>query len=345
MLVWSLLTAVTLTAAEEGLPLPNWEQEEVQIFPLGGGLWPAGSAMPSQSDGAASGEDDVRLFIPNTATRKDGADDPGGRPLTADKDMIEVGADFFQQHEGMVQGGFVYDPEMLLNEGARDELSRLLANQAEKAKVAAHFVILESRQRLPQTVDLTKLAGANLMGGLSCMVVYPMGEPWRVRLFMSRRVTDVVKPDYLRVMARACIQDALKAVDAWDQLERFAIQLSIRLTWLEREHALPEIELVTMTEAVGEVSEMPEVKVTAPEGGDGSDAKSSWEIWWAWLKPWLLMALGGLVALMLLIFGVRWCWRRWVPRQRVVVWMLPEVQVPPRLGGKHCGGGGASVRY
>jgi hypothetical protein len=333
---------VDAASEEEVLPLPNWEQQEVQIFPLGGGLWPAGSAIPSQAEGKS--QDELKLFIPNGATPNQGAVEKGeaeGRSMTSEEDLVEVGEDFFERHEGMAEGGFVYDPEMLLNDGARDDLSRMLASQAEGAKVAAHFVILGARQKLPLNVDLTRLAGANLVGGLSCMVVYPMGEPWRVRLFMSRRVTEVVKADYLRAMARACIQDALKADEGWEQLERFAIQLSIRLTWLEREHALPEVEVLSMEEAVEKVAEMPEVAM--PE--KAVEKVSKWELWWNMLRPWLWRSFGVVAGLVLLILACRWIWRRWIRRPRVAVWILPEVQVPPRLGGKHCGGGGASVQY
>lgn len=321
---------------ESILPLPNWEQEEVQIFPLGGGLLPNDSRRVPN---------DAGLFIPKEEEHKEstGSEKKENRPL------VDVDAPFLEQLDSRVAGEFVMDPGELLVGGVFEEVNRLLATQSMEGTIKPHMVLLPERHRLPPSIDMGKLARMSQMGGMTCMVIYPMGEPWRVRIFMSRKVTDVVNQDALRELAQACIRDAMRAEQAVEQLQRFVIQLCVRLTWMEREHALmnlePEVvsadqmaESTVQAEAVTDVLEVA-VRKEQPS------VRKPWQEWWGPIRKWTLG--GGLV--IALLFGMRWLMKRmilkWKKRQENVMWTLPEVKVRPRLGGKHCGSGGAVVKY
>ena len=43
-----------------------------------------------------------------------------------------------------------------------------------------------------------------------------------------------IPSEYLRGILQACVQDAMRASDPIEQLQRFATQLSIRLIWMDR---------------------------------------------------------------------------------------------------------------
>lgn len=333
------LTLVSMVWAEgrDGvLPLPNWEQEEVQIFPLGGGLLPKDGEEPRVGEG-----NDAGLFIPNRGVGEKGigvvVEEGVERPL------VEVGVDFLQRLDVRAEGEYVLDPAGLVGPGSVEELNRLLATQAEEGQVRPHLILLPEHHRLPQGVDLGKLGRMSEMGGVSCMVVYAMGEPWRVRLFMSRRVSEKVSRDYLSKLAQRCIQDAMKSEHAAEQLKRFVIQLCVRLTWMEREHGWTEREPGLEEDGVGEEMGAEVLEVTA-EGGE-LEVDSVWERRWREVRQWLWVVFALLAVVYGIWRGVRWLLNRVRQREQGVVWMLPEVEVPPRLGGKYCGGGGGSVKY
>lgn len=334
----SFVVGQEATQKEDGvLPLPNWEQEEVQIFPLGGGLLPRDGSRPSN---------DAGLFIPKTESQPEPDKESNKKEALP---LVDVGALFLEQLDARVAGEYVMDPAQLLVGADFEEVNRLLATQAMEGRVKPHLVMLPERHRLPKSVDMGKLARMSEMGGMTCMVVYPMGEPWRVRLFMSRSVLEVVNQNALRELAQACIQDAMRSEHPVEQLKRFVIQLCVRLTWMEREHALLTVEPSTltaepMTERQGGEAEAHEVlEVTVPK--EQPLEVTRWEQWWQTVRKWTVIGLVGLGLLWIVRRLMNVVIRKWKQRKEAVMWKLPEVKGRPRLGGKHCGGGGAAVEY
>jgi hypothetical protein len=342
------------SADPEDLPLPQWSAEEIVLpeakatdyrseFRLGGHLWPEGFT-PEAEGGVPPdpNKDELLFFIPRTGKTSPivrSVPKPQTQPATPLRDLSQEVLSLCETAE---PDGYLIDPRTLLHEVQAEDLRRLLSYHTGESKVTTYYLLLDKDEKLPTGADIGKLAAGKLAKGHTCLVVYPMEEPWRVRFFMSRDITDSVSSKYLGEILHACVQDALQASDGVEQIQRFATQLSIRLIWLERAYptvfaAAPATELEVklgpaeqwLPEVTPEVVIAPATQTFLPEG-------------WERAAVLLAVSVAGLaVGLLLMILGLR-AWRR---RERHVVWILPEVEPVTRLGGPHCGGGGASIRY
>ena len=365
---WSL--PITAVEESEFLPLPVWNEEDASILshepealPLGGPLWPEGfnpDSLPQPesltqrtppdsflSDPLSRGPraEGFLLFIPKPSVQSQ-------TPATPPHDLVEVGMDFIHDCENIEPGTYLVDPHSLLPETQSEDLRRLLAYHAGEARTFAHFLLIDSHEQLPANADLSKIAQGRLVQDHGCLTVYPLAEPWRARIFMTREIASRVPAEYLRGILQACIQDALQASDPVEQIQRFATQLSIRLIWMER--AYPDIFA-------------PEEADSLAEPGTASPAKSQStapvilsalsEIThepespplpaWATL-PWKrigLIAGACVVGLVIVVLLIRTLLRSHRRRQRNSIWLLPEVDIKPRLGAPHCGQGGAWIKY
>ncbi|MGC3992212.1 MAG: hypothetical protein QM796_21460 [Chthoniobacteraceae bacterium] len=363
LLALTLLLPIFASAQElEELPLPKWTDEAGDTVPperqLGGLLWPEGykpdgAAGESANEGPMIPKDDrgVLLFIPkpNIGTG------PVLAPNTLPKDLIEVDSTYLQRCETLEEGEHVLDPEGLLHETQGEDLRRLLNYHVGQSTISAYVLLLDAHQKLPASVPLTRVAGGRLTKERSCLVVYPLGSTRRARLFMSKEITQTVTPAYLRTLVQGCMIDAMQASDPIDQLQRFAIQLSVRLIWLERAHTLPEfVRPIPSAPKVAAAEADPESAPATSEPGAEllpEIAAKDEPVQKPWLKlPPAMQAMGkkagpiGAGALALLVLGL-WIRRAQRRRNRRAVWLLPEVEYKKRLGGQHCGGGGASIRY
>jgi hypothetical protein len=351
------------------LPLPAWNDHDIilmaaepEAIPLGGLLWPDGfgpeSILPPETTtprippDALMAEDSSGLLAPR---RREGflLFMPKARPLhsgsptqpatTPPQNLIDVGADFLRECEELEPEACLLDPHALLAETQSEDLRRLLTYHAGEASTFANFLLLDSDEQLPASVDLSKVAGGRLIQRHSCLAVYPVAEPWRARIFMTREIASGVPAEYLRGILQACVQDAMRASDSVEQLQRFATQLSIRLIWMERAHPAIFTSAAENTPPVktdvspppatlAEVAHVPILPVEKP---------LDYRPW----QPMGIIAGGALAGLLLLIAILRWMlrWRR--RRMRNAVWLLPEVEVKQRFGGPHCGQGGVWIRY
>lgn len=369
------LTSCLCAQENELLPLPAWSEQDAALlqqtgdpFPLGGVLWPDGfkpqdilpPALDSSSnvlsniqgrmtapgtDSSAAGFRSERflLFIPKQPSPVAGSSREA--PVTPAHALVEISEDFLRDCESLEPDACLLDPHVLLPETQSEDLRRLLTYHAGEARTFANFLILDSHEKLPAHADLSRLAQGHLVQEHTCLAAYPLGEPWRARLFMTREIAQAVSPDYLSGILTACVQDALQASDSVEQLQRFATQLSIRLIWLERAHpalftipddtstsstATPDIQPVTLTDVTVPASNMvPPTPPASPLRWQKAAVISAW-------------ALGALLLLATAVIMVR----RWLRRRRRnSVWLLPESDFRPRLGAPHCGHGGAWIRY
>lgn len=363
------LVPLSAQHVDEILPLPTWSpqdlsalQQQPDAFSLGGLLWPdgfhpddilppdpavqrsPGSLLADGEQGAlprdaASSNPSERflLFIPKP--QRPAASESPPPKTTPPHDLVVVSADFLRQCEALESDAWLLDPHALLPETQSEDLRRLLTYHAGEAHTFAHFLLLDANEQLPPNADLSRLAEKRLAQGHNCLAAFPLGEPWRARLFMTREIVTAVAPDYLQGILTACIQDAMQASDPVEQLQRFAIQLSIRLIWLERAHPaifapavspapVPAAADATLTDVTHRV----EAAVPDPAHA------INWRRW---------ATIGGsCVAGVLLLLGMLMGLRRWLRRRdRNSVWILPETECKPRLGAPHCGHGGAWIRY
>lgn len=364
---------------EEALPLPAWPAADRNTLQAERSLWPedfdpnevvhpANVVSPATKPGDDEG---WSHFLPRglfSGSAKKEAAASAAAPL---KDMP---LDAWRACEEMPTETRLFDPQGLLSETQAEDLRRLLSFHSGRAGVAAAMVLLDARQKLPLGAELSRLAGGALARVPACIVVYPLGEPDRTRVFFTQAVARVAEPSYLENLASTCIREASSNPDPVEQVQRFGIQLSIRLFWLERAYpalqpapvtppALPVPETVTEAPSVPSkpviklakapavvpittAQEQPPLSEVTPFQSAPSLASRAG----AFLtqnKIGLFILVGIVVLAGLLAVGILML-LRWRRRQlRQSVWLLPDRNTPSpnRLGGTHCGASGAYIQY
>ncbi|RBP41198.1 hypothetical protein DES53_10727 [Roseimicrobium gellanilyticum] len=356
-------------AVDDLLPLPVWNDEdaatlqmEPDILPLSGLLWPdnfdpdkilppdphlastPGEGEPSLSPPPRNSRglgDNFLLFIPKPPAPV------VQRALPPDKPLTEVTREFMEQSELLEPDAFLLDPHMLLPEIQSEDLRRLLTFHVSQSQTSAYFLMLDTHEKLSPKVDLSRLAGGRLTKEHACLAAFPLGQPWRARLFVTREIATGVEPGYLPGILEACVQDAMRASDPMDQLQRFATQLSIRLIWMERAYPkLFTVEEAAPAEVVKKVvPESPTAFVLADVSQPLVPEDDLWTKWTLLTREHGRVMLLSFSGFLLLVAGlirlIHWHKRR----RGSTVWMLPEVESAPRFGGAHCGGGGAWIKY
>jgi hypothetical protein len=371
VLVLGMLTAAPAPApavdADTGLPLPRWIQEDGIVadpatsqVPLGSPLLPRDQRFIQEMEGAEGlmapptppppkqPSDNYRFFIP-----KGGNSPPPPSPVQppVPVPLVEVDADFLQKCENQAPDDHLFDPGGALPDPQGETLRRLFEYHAGEASTQASLLLLRENEKLPPRLDLAQIAKGRLRRGHQCLVVYSLGHPLRSRMFMSQGITASVSPSYLQGLLRACVADALQAADPKEQLQRFATQLSIRLIWMERAHPATFAPAPTpdappaLTKAALPAPAPPSPLAPAPPSAPswtGQGSIANLRSLWAGVSPlalWLTAGAG--VTLLLLLLLVRLVRRR----RRQQVWILPETDSKTRLGGPHCGGGGAWIKF
>lgn len=351
-----LVASFNLYAAgiDDVLPLPQWPQDRSQNSPrLGGDLFPEGfedgvptvSALPAEREsppgldpGSPQPRADLSLFLPDALLgRAVRPDQPGG----ASRDMPRrcVDGDFLAACLETSGSDHLIDPDSHLPETQREDLLRFLAFHARDARIAAYVVVMDGDQCVPSGVDLSGVASGALKDRDSCLVAFPLGDPWRARLFVSNSLQRIASSDRLAEMVKDCAKDASQVSDALEQLHRFTVRLSIRLFWLERMigEPPPVLDRSSVAEVPGEVVAKREAALASALLDADVNGRRSPLAWDSVVLGVLLSLAGSGLAYAAL------CHRR--KRLLRYVWVLPEIEMPPRLGGVFSGGGGCSIRY
>lgn len=337
-----LFSARGNAAEANELPLPRWSPGDARIFqPDGALLPPHGEHEDATAVAPASGITNFfKLFIP-TRSKNEGRASNGAVAKNPPIEKLEPLADeSLQACFDMKPDNFLLDPQHLITETQAGDLARLLASHAGEARTAIYILAIGPSQTLPAKADLTQIAGGSLCRRPSCLVVYPIGAPQRARLFSSREIAEVTPPGYLAALAQDCIGDARLASDDMAQIERFAIQLSTRIFWLERSYpfAQPASENENIEKIKAETETLPEIGAPRDAG-----IAAFWDL--AHLRPLAHKVAWPLAGIGLLVFLTQWLVKMRRRRESRMVWLLPEAEVSPRLGGAHSGGCGAMVKY
>jgi len=341
---------------DDELPLPRWDQRPplvngAPVLPTGPGssfnsLLPGESLVPSLPEDPGALQFGPRLMdTPSTLNSQFGATDlslflPGNllaqaRPAQAPRvptpvlNLKDLPADVIATLADSPANDYLIDPQNLVPEVARADLERLLEFHASDARIRIHLLVLDADQKLPASVDPATIAHGVLTRQASCLAIYPLGEPWRARLLLSRQVHATAKADALTALAADCIQDAQQTDEPADQLHRYAVRLSTRLFGLQQ--TLPVPGAATTSPAMREVTGSGE----APSG----------------LMLWITSPVTQIVLSCIAVLGLGWMLLRKLMKRHQrrttsgQVWMLPEHEARPRLGGAFSAGAGAMVSY
>ncbi len=349
-------------AGEHGLPLPRWTEQELKTFreslPEMNNpevLLPANgqsttdinelirTPLPSSprldhffdgQDGALSARlsaEDMRFFLPQSVLGQPSQAEPSNVQLpTPLASLREVSSEFLAASYQSLAKEYLIDPNQLIPEIQNHDMMRLLEFHAHDARIKLFVLILKHDQALPEGAQLEKLASGGLMQTDACLAVYPLGEPWRTRLFVSRSIHNQISTGFLSDTIQACLREALQSSNAHDQLRSYTVQLSTRLFWLQKALGPEASAGDGKGQPLDEFSPMVKTSV-AGSGGIGMP-----EVVRASVILVTLCGVGVLFRRLRQVLRLR--------RQRRV-WMLPEPETIPRLGGAFTGGGGAVIRY
>ncbi|GAA5144387.1 hypothetical protein GCM10023213_34520 [Prosthecobacter algae] len=230
---------------------------------------------------------------------------------------------------------YLINPQSLVTEMPMLDLERLLQFHSTECRIRLYILVLDRDQKLASTALLNPLISRLRNQREICLAIYPLGEPWRARFMVSPLISQTSSLASMTEMAEDCIQDAMQVNDAEQQLQRFAVRLSTRLFWLEK--SLPPANSTVHATVAG----LTEV-VTSPPGavkasGDATHGGS--------FLMTVVTSLLSLAAAVGIYGGIRYWLRLRVARGKQRVWMLPETEVAPRLGGAFSGGAGAMIQY
>lgn len=349
-------------AGSESLPLPRWSEQELRSFqqhrPAANGL---GALVPEtggqltdinellrtpissgprldQFFNTPKGDlpprlqpEDMRLFLPESILGLPMRSQANsGRMPTPLSSLQEVTREFLAACEQTPPKDYLIDPDLLVPEMQHHDMMRFLEFHARDARIKLHVLIIAPDCKLPRGADLANIASRSLLQSEACLLVYPLAEPWRARLFVSKSVHDQTSTEFLTETVQACLREALQSSDAHDQLHRYTVHLSTRLFWLQKALGTDPGNGAATTLTLAEI---------APETAYGA-APDSVSV--------LNMATWGSACL--LIIGASGIVIRQVRHHRQLrkhsrVWTLPEPETVPRLGGAFTGGGGGMIRY
>lgn len=366
-------------------PLPEWTQADYSALfgdetgrpILGGLLWPRGvegglnvdvngilpeieirkpgdMAPLADSPDQAQPKADLGNFLPpiQHAAMESAEEEvlPAAPKPTPLSELRELDAGFIENCYAADPGTFIIDPAYHLSELEREDMERFLSYHARDAKIRAYALIIGKNEKVTSDLDLAKLSGGTLLKDNTCLLVLPIGEPWRARLFFTSNIHQSAKPAALTELMADCIRDGQSQSQPSEQVHRMLVRLSIRLFWLQNElsptsppafltaaerpttrpDAKPPIPLLKKPVVMSEVVSAPKPTLLQRwQESTGLDLR--------------LVAIGLSVLSVLALSWIRW--HRY--KLRHYEWMLPDSAQPgeERLGGAFSGGGGAWLAY
>jgi len=349
-------------SGSEALPLPRWSEQELRTFRESlqatsgpGALLPETgrqvtdinellrTPIPSgpRLDHLFTGQDgeipprlqpeDMRLFLPASIlglpTQGQTNSERMPTPLSS---LKEVTPEFLAVCAQALPKDYLIDPDLLVPEMPHHDMMRFLEFHARDSRIKLHVLIIAHDSKLPKGADLDKIASGSLLQAEACLLVYPLAEPWRARLFVSKTVHDQTSAAFLTETVQACMREALQSSDVHDQLHRYAVHLSTRLFWLQKALRPTLANTLVKTQTLAEIA--PETATMPAAGSVGLHS--------------LMIGGGGGLLVLGFIGAAGWKFhlhRRL--RQQNHVWVLPEPETVPRLGGAFTGGGGGMMRY
>ena len=349
---------------EHALPLPRWSDQELKTFrdttpvvnipsvllpkngevssdindllhtPLSSG--PRLDHFFSNHDNELSPRlqaEDLRLFLPEsilglpTQSQTSSSTALLPTPLSA---LREVSPEFLAACAQSLPKEYLIDPDLLVPEMQNHDLMRLLEFHAQDARIKLYVLIIAHDQKLPEGTELEKIASGSLLQSDACLLIYPLGEPWRTRLFVSGSIHNQISTGFLSDTIQACLQESLQTSNIHDQLRRYTIHLSTRLFWLQKALGTSPAKKTADDQILAELN--PAAKAPVVE------ATASAISIVIWTSASLLMLVITCLA------GRHFLRQLRLKRQRRM-WMLSEPETVPRLGGAFTGGGGGMIRY
>jgi hypothetical protein len=239
---------------------------------------------------------------------------------------VKVPDEFLPAYFSARPARYLIDPQNLL--GTKDFQSRLdfLNYHASDSAIDFYIYVFAGDQQIPVGAEAADIGGRLFNNGRPAVVAYYfLGAPDRAIFHLSPTLAAAIPETEQRRAQQSSVMVALENLDAASQLDAFAVQMSIRIYWMERllgEGEKPMAAAAPVREqTVSKKHSLERIKV---------EALAFYEKWGsAALAGVLTVGLSGLLI-----------WRRLRGIGR-----FPDLEVEPRLGGAHCAGVGAVISF
>lgn len=314
-----LLLASTLVSGIDEPKLPVWTgQERAELEAAGwipGAILLSGDPIPDVAD---ESEKPLNVELPSPE-----------EILGDNRQMSEVPEKYLAAYFAERPKEFLVDPQGLLS--ASDYRDRLgfLNYHASDSSIDLFVYVIGGDQEIPSEVRKEELIERfYTQGRPAAIVYYYLGAPQRSVVYLSPSLTDVISaPEQHRALESSVMQ-AFEKTHPSEQLERFLVQMSIRIYWMER-----KIGGQTASSDEGETRSMTAASPMM------KDAKSANFSWLGQFAMHFAMPAAILLGVALTVIGFIH-WLRIRTRYR-----FPEFDVEPRLGGAHAAGVGAVISF
>ena len=222
---------------------------------------------------------------------------------------------------------FLIDPQGLLSPADyRDRLS-FLNYHASDSSIDLFVYVMGGDQEIPIDVREEEMIERFFSEGRPAAIVYYyLGAPQRSVVYLSPSITDSISAAEQHRALESSVMQAFEKIRPAEQIEKFLVQMSIRIYWMER-----------MLAGGSVVSDAPMHAVSAV--AVQSAAKSAKLLHLQELAFKFAAPAGMVLGTIVLVVGFS-RWLRLGARYR-----FPDFEVEPRLGGAHAAGVGAVISF
>jgi hypothetical protein len=301
-------------AAEE-TPLPVWQEGERAALEESG--WVPGGILLTEEP--LEGEAAVEALVMEPPNPEEIAVSPEPPPEIEER---YLNAYFERRPER-----FLVDPQGLLSPKDFSERLGFLDYHASDSTIDLFVYLIGGDQDIPSAVREEEVIERFFGSGRPAMLVYYyLGAPQRSVVYLSPSITDSISsPEQNRALESSVLQ-ALEKTDPAEQFEKFLIQMSIRIYWMER----------VLSGEPEPASAEPAARSGAAENHRKDSTALDWlrEVTSPFVLPGLVLG-----AILFVAFG----FSLWLRRQ--ARYRFPEFEVEPRLGGAHAAGVGAVISF
>ena len=298
--------------AAEGVSMPSWPAAERAEFKAGGGV--LGGELFTRDPEVMP----MAVMPPQAGEIHDAADR-----------LNPVPAKFFDAYFAERPKTFLVDPQQLLSpEEAKERLSFLKDHSADSAIDLFVFVV-GADQEIPSEVRQEELMERLFSTGRpAVLAIYHYGAPERTVLELSPSLMGPVMVAEQRRALESSVMQASEKSEPAAQLEKFLVQMSIHLYWMER---------LTVPQPVSANAGMlTREGFRKPVKSDHKSEKL--EMIKGLATPFVMPA-----AILLAVLSTLWLISRWLGfRAR---YQFRDFEVEPRLGGPHAAGIGAVISF
>jgi hypothetical protein len=311
--------SATMVLVHGQLPLPAWNGDERAELKKEG--WVAGALLLSSDP------------IPEVPMHAEPLNVPLPTPEEVAGDAMpsnEVEEKFLAGYFAERPTSFLVDPQKLLTPTEeRDRLSFLQYHASDSA-IDLFVYILGGNQVIPSEVRKEEMIERLFSEGRPAAIVYYyLGAPQRSEVYLSRSIIGEIPHAEQRRALESSVIQAFEKSDAAGQLEKFLVQMSIRIYWMER--------LMNGEPAMREAAILTDSRTPVAKDENGKLAKLAWV---RALSGRVAAPVGVLFAVLLVAAAGMNRWLRMRTRYK-----FPDFDVEPRLGGAHAAGIGAVISF